>query len=50
MKKANFVWSKLGNIILVLALLIVLVLAVYFMRDYMSEIWGKIVSFLRFGG
>ena len=49
-KKADFVWSHLANIILVLALVVVLLLAIYFLRGNLSNLWDQIVEFLRFGG
>ena len=49
-KKAEFVWSKLANIILVLVLLFVLLAVLYFLKENLDEIWRKIVEFLRFGG
>ena len=47
-KKADFVWSRLATIILVLALLVVLLVAVYFLKDKLFELWDKILEFLRF--
>ncbi|MBS1267034.1 MAG: hypothetical protein MAG795_01005 [Candidatus Woesearchaeota archaeon] len=49
-KKAelSFVWSKLINIALVLALLIILILAVYFLNDNSKDIWKSISNILRF--
>ena len=49
-KKADIVWGKIVNIILVLALVVVLLLGVYFLRDYLHDLWDKVVDFLRFGG
>ena len=49
-KKGEIVWEHIVNIILVLALVIVLLLGVYFLRNYLHDLWDKVVEFLRFGG
>jgi hypothetical protein len=49
-KKGDFVWSKLGNIILILVLLLVLSIAIFLLRDRMVDIWKKLVDFITFGG
>ena len=49
-KKADFVWSKVATIILILVLLVILLFAIYFLKDNMYEMWSKIVDFMRFSG
>ncbi|MBW2971231.1 hypothetical protein KY320_03665 [Candidatus Woesearchaeota archaeon] len=54
MKKMNtrgieFAWTKLANIILLLALLVVLIIGISFMRGYGFELWARISGFFRFG-
>ena len=50
MKKGDIMISKLGKIVLIVALMLVLLIVIYFMRDEMYEIWEKLFDFLRFGG
>ena len=49
-KKGDIVWSKLGNMIIVLILLVILLLITFFLRDNIYDIWQKIADFMRFGG
>ncbi len=49
MKRGEFVWSKLANMILILALLIILIAGIFLLSDYGNEIWEKLVAILRFG-
>lgn len=50
MKKGEIVWSKLATIILVLMLLVILLIAIYGLRDHLGLMWDKIMDFIRIGG
>ena len=48
-KKADIVWSKISNIVIILALLFVLLFIMYSQRDKINMLWKKIALMLRFG-
>lgn len=49
-KKAEFVWNRMGTMILVLVLLFTLMIILFFMRGSLDQIWAKVVNMMRFGG
>jgi hypothetical protein len=49
-KRGDFVWSNVASLILVLALLLVLLIAFFLLKDNIITIWQSISDFLRFGG
>jgi len=48
-KAMDFVWSKLGNIILIIALLLVLLIGIHFLTGFGNDLWDNLVKILLVG-
>ncbi len=48
--KKALAWDVLGKIILAIAVLLILLLIIYVLKDKMYSLWEKIVNIFRFGG
>ncbi|MFH1399605.1 MAG: hypothetical protein ABIG95_05845 [Candidatus Woesearchaeota archaeon] len=48
LKKGDFEWTKIAELLLAVAVLLALIAVLYFLRDKAGVIWQKIAGILRF--